>query len=101
MWVGRRIMTISGKLALMSDDLELDPTDENTWPVWMTLAEVGKALRVSSVIVSRLVETGQLPSTVIGESKKRVYRRVKRSDVLNLGPVTVDPSEETGEVEAP
>lgn len=94
-------MAVSGKLALMSDDVELDPTDENTWPVWMTLSEVGKALRVSSVIVTRLVETGQLPSTVIGESTKRIYRRVKRSDVLNLGPVKVEPSEETGDDKAP
>lgn len=78
--------------------LELDPTDVSTWPYWMTLKQVEMALQVSRPVLVAMLsgEEPILPSTIINRHKsgKRVHRRVKRDDVLNLSPSVVESPDE-------
>jgi len=56
----------------------LDPTDNSTWPEWMSPEEVAQALRLSMSTVRFLTQSGKLRSRKFG---RRV--RVRKTDLLS------------------
>ena len=81
------VVVLYGTLGAMSDtEPELDINDPASWPYWMTIEEVAVVLRISPALASRLVLSGQIPSTSVTVGTQRNMRRIKRTDLLDLAP---------------